>query len=406
MPITAELFDGTRLEFPDDTDPSVIQSTAKRLTLERTPKKGGIGAAFESGVESFVSPTQTALESITGSPEEAAKRGLERQKISSAKYEGPNLEDIKKIYQEQGFLPAAKKAVSSIPEAISAQIPQLTAIGVGAGIGTIVGGALGTPADIVTGPGGTIAGAAIGNRVGAMIGQAIAEFPQFYGSNIERQAQVQMAQGKPVDINRLKAAGAAGFQTASDIFETQILFGSSQIGKLLGFSPKSLAEKSVESVEKMAKEKLLTTIAKGTAKGAAAEIPNEIFQQMLERAQAGLSVADADAMREYGSVAYQVGLLSPLGIVGSFGERGAARREIAARGITPSGEPIPEPGAIVQPTTNVAEPVTQAGVAPVAPPPIPKIPEITTTPTGMVTHPSHLLRLHHLLHQQYLLLHL
>ena len=385
MPITAELFDGTRLEFPDDTDPSVIQSTAKRLTLERTPKKGGIGAAFESGVESFVSPTQTALESITGSPEEAAKRGLERQKISSAKYEGPNLEDIKKIYQEQGFLPAAKKAVSSIPEAISAQIPQLTAIGVGAGIGTIVGGALGTPADIVTGPGGTIAGAAIGNRVGAMIGQAIAEFPQFYGSNIERQAQVQMAQGKPVDINRLKAAGAAGFQTASDIFETQILFGSSQIGKLLGFSPKSLAEKSVESVEKMAKEKLLTTIAKGTAKGAAAEIPNEIFQQMLERAQAGLSVADADAMREYGSVAYQVGLLSPLGIVGSFGERGAARREIAARGITPSGEPIPEPGAIVQPTTNVAEPVTQAGVAPVAPPPIPKIPEITTTPTGMVT---------------------
>jgi len=384
MPITAELFDGTKLEFPDDTDPSVIQSTAKRLTLERTPKKGGIGAAFESGVESYVSPTQTALESITGSPEEAAKRGLERQKVSAAKYEGPSLEDIKKVYQEQGFIPAAKKTIGSIPEAIAAQVPQIGAMGVGAGIGAIIGGALGTPADIVTGPAGTVIGAAAGAKVGQMIGQAFAEFPQFYGSNIERQAQVQMAQGKPVDINRLKAAGAAGFQTASDIFETQILFGSSQVGKLLGFSPKSLAEKSVESVEKMAKEKLLTTLAKGTAKGAAAEIPNEIFQQMLERAQAGLSVADADAMKEYGDTAYQVGLLAPLGIVGSLGERGAARREVAARGLTPSGEPIAEPAPIIQPTTSTAEPVTQAGVAPVAPPPIPKIPEITTTPTGMV----------------------
>ena len=372
---------------PEGASQEDILAYAKRQ-IDAIPvqkPKTGIGAAFESGVESYVSPTQTAIESITGSPEEAAKRGLERQKVSAAKYEGPSLEDIKKVYQEQGFIPAAKKTIGSIPEAIAAQVPQIGAMGVGAGIGAIIGGALGTPADILTGPAGTIVGATVGAKVGQMIGQAFAEFPQFYGSNIERQAQVQMQQGKPVDINRLKAAGAAGFQTASDIFETQILFGSSQVAKLLGFTPKNLAEKSVESVEKMAKEKLLTTLAKGTAKGAAAEIPNEIFQQMLERAQAGLSVADADAMKEYGDTAYQVGLLAPLGIVGSLGERGAARREVAARGLTPSGEPIAEPAPIIQPTTSTAEPVTQAGVAPVAPPPIPKIPEIQTTPTGMVT---------------------
>lgn len=35
MAINAELFDGTILEFPDGTDPSVIQATAKRMTLER-----------------------------------------------------------------------------------------------------------------------------------------------------------------------------------------------------------------------------------------------------------------------------------------------------------------------------------------------------------------------------------
>jgi hypothetical protein len=40
MAITAELFDGTILEFPDGTDPSVIQATAKRMTLERQMSGG------------------------------------------------------------------------------------------------------------------------------------------------------------------------------------------------------------------------------------------------------------------------------------------------------------------------------------------------------------------------------
>jgi hypothetical protein len=39
MAIFAELYDGTRLEFPDGTNPSVIQATAKRLTEERNPPK-------------------------------------------------------------------------------------------------------------------------------------------------------------------------------------------------------------------------------------------------------------------------------------------------------------------------------------------------------------------------------
>jgi hypothetical protein len=56
----------------------------------------------------------------------------------------------------------------------------------------------------------------------------------------------------------------------------------------------------------------------------AAEIPNEIFQQMVERAQAGLSITSPDALNEYGSTAYQVGLLAPLGMVGSFSERASS----------------------------------------------------------------------------------
>lgn len=43
MAINAELFDGTILEFPDGTDPAVIQQTAKRLTAER--QQGAVAPA-------------------------------------------------------------------------------------------------------------------------------------------------------------------------------------------------------------------------------------------------------------------------------------------------------------------------------------------------------------------------
>jgi hypothetical protein len=39
MAIEAQLFDGTIVEFPDDTERSVIESTVKKLTLDRQPKE-------------------------------------------------------------------------------------------------------------------------------------------------------------------------------------------------------------------------------------------------------------------------------------------------------------------------------------------------------------------------------
>jgi hypothetical protein len=71
-------------------------------------------------------------------------------------------------------------------------------------------------------------------------------------------------------------------------------------------------------------------LLKGTAKGTV-EIPTEITQQMLERAQAGLPLMNDEALADYGNAAYQAGLLSPLGGVGRISERGGARSEIAER---------------------------------------------------------------------------
>jgi hypothetical protein len=62
------------------------------------------------------------------------------------------------------------------------------------------------------------------------------------------------------------------------------------------------------------------------------EIPTEVIQQMLERAQAGLPLTSEDAYAEYGEAAYGAGLVGgPFGAVGRVGQRSVARGEIAEK---------------------------------------------------------------------------
>ena len=79
MAITAELFDGTTLEFPDGTDPSVIQATAKRVTLERQMAGGEIprnelgevaerdpqGSKAYQAIKGLVDPIRPYVEPVT-----------------------------------------------------------------------------------------------------------------------------------------------------------------------------------------------------------------------------------------------------------------------------------------------------------------------------------------------------
>ena len=73
----------------------------------------------------------------------------------------------------------------------------------------------------------------------------------------------------------------------------------------------------------------MATVAKGTATGIAAEVPAEVTQQALQRAQAGLSLLDQDAMNDYGSTAFAVALLGPLGIIGRVSNKSDAGRKLA-----------------------------------------------------------------------------
>jgi hypothetical protein len=280
---------------------------------ETPKKKTGIGAALGKGVESLISSGRTGISALMGSPEAAAQAGLARGEDMSRRYEDQvSLDKVKQAYAERGLLPAAGEAISQIPAAIAEQLPNIGTTLASARAGQALGGAFG-PA---------------GRVVGGLGGAAVPGFVQMFGSNIERQAAEQQEAGKPVAIDRTAALAAAAPQAALDVAGTFIPLGGRLVSKLTGIPAEALMGKSAAQVAKLADERLLSTLAKGTAVGALAEIPTEIAQQMLERAQAGLSLTSADALAEYGETAYQVGLLAPIGAAGRVADRSGARAKI------------------------------------------------------------------------------
>lgn len=310
MTVRAELADGRVLEFPDGTDPSVIQSTVKRMIAAepRPQPKEGITAALTGGFKRFLSTGETALESLVD-PELAAQRGVERaQKISEQYAPGASLEKVKQAYAERGLFPAVGEAISQIPSALVEQAPQIAATLGSAKLGAMAGSPLGP----------------VGALVGGIGGAVTPSLMQLYGANLERQAEEKVP-----EISRSAALAAAAPGAALEVASTFIPLGRNLVGKLLGpNAEKALARGSNEAIERKAQEALTTSLLKGTAVGSAVEIPTEVTQQMLERLQAGLPLTTEDAFKEYGEAAYGAGLVGgPFGGAARVLGRPAARAE-------------------------------------------------------------------------------
>lgn len=309
MAIYAELADGRVLEFPDGTDPSVVQRTVKNLIASETPPEEGVGAALKGGAKRFASTIQTGIESLFDA-EAAAKAGLERQKAISEQYApGADLEAVKRAYAERGLLPAAGEAISQIPGALAEQFPNIAAALASGRAGAIAGGRV---------------GGVRGALVGGVTGAAAPSLAQLFGSGLERQAE------EGADISRGRALAAAVPGAALETAATFIPLGRTLVGKILGPQAEAaLVRGNRAAVERMAKESLAGAAARGVGVGALAEIPTEITQQILERAQAGLDLTSDDALAEYGQAAYGAGLVGgPFGALGRVGQRSVARGEM------------------------------------------------------------------------------
>jgi hypothetical protein len=278
--------------------------------------KEGIGAAFRGGLEGLLSRFQTAGEAVFLSPEEAARRGVERsEEIGQRFAPGSSLDAVKQAYAERGLLGGAGEVISQIPSAFVEQIPNIAT--------TLAGAKAGALAGSFAGPGGAL----IGGGLGA-IAPSVA---QLFGSGLERQA----AEGVE-DISASKALAAAVPGAALEAAATFIPLGRSFVGKILGpGAEQALARGSKKAGEAIARESLGAVLAKGTTLGVGVEGGTEAIQQMLERYQAGLPITSDDALAEYGQAAYGGALVGgPFGALGRVGQRSTARGEVEERRLT------------------------------------------------------------------------
>jgi len=281
------------------------------------PPETGPVAAFKRSVGQIKSDFQTAAEAATGSAEEAALAGIDRKKALQTQYpDQADFEKVKKAYAEKGILPAGGELLRQSGLAIGEQLPQ-------------IGGMVGSG----------IVGSTVG-PVGTVAGPAAFSAPQQYAGDIEAQAQEQLSRGEPVKINQPGALAATAAQTGMDVFAFGKI-GGSLISKLTGVPAKALVGASAEKAAAIANERLLTSIAKGTFDMYKAEMPTEVAQLMLERAQAGQSLTSPDAISAYGQVMYQVGLMGPLGAPGRLATRSEARNRLAESAAAPAAPVTP-----------------------------------------------------------------
>ena len=278
---------------------------------EPTPEGPTVLGELGRGFEQYLASGETALGALLGDEEAAARRGLERQQQIAEEYgEGPSFGRLKDIYEKEGLLSAAGSAISQVPELIAQQVPQLAATAALAKAGAMAGTAIA--------PG---AGTIIGGGLGALA----SVIPQLAGSDILRQAEET-----PESIDVGKAYGAAALQAAPELLGQYFTVGKGFVKGLLGIADDvGLDSAAARNLTGAAIAKLRGEAAaplyKAGLRAAAVEMPTEVAQQIIERAQAGLELFSSEALAEYGEAVYAAGMVAgPLGTVGGVGDRRAA----------------------------------------------------------------------------------
>jgi hypothetical protein len=326
MPYSIQLPDGSTVDgIPDNIDPkeAARQIAAKRPELmgqKASPAnkpESGILASAKQGLEQLESSVRTGYKSFTGDARQAGQEGIKRSEGIQRRYaDEVGMDKVGAAYDKDGLFGGAKEIIRQAPHAIAQQIPNLGATWASGYAGAKIGGAGGSL--IAPGP-----GTAIGAIVGGLGGAFLPGFLASQGANVQRQVQ----ENPDAPVNMVAATGAAAASGALDTVGNLLPFlGTAKrvLGPKLGIA----AIKNPAAAERLAKEGLAMSVAKGTGVGILAETPTEVVQQMLERAQAGLSLTDAEALKEYKDTAYQAALSGPLGVAGRFADKGAARSEV------------------------------------------------------------------------------
>lgn len=270
--ITVRLPNGTEVDV--NTEDSQQAAAAARLYFQRefpedfaaharTQPSGGFLARTARGIDEFQGRLYSGVETVGAL---VGSEGLQR-------------------FGREGELRNRLEAEQALPAA------QLRSFEGAEG----VGGALSAGQQAVAGSlpelPGPFAGAAAGYRIGgirgAIVGAALGSLPSFVGSNAQRQREAE-AQRTGQEPERIPAPGTAivagtvqaGVSGALDVLTLRL-------ARVLGIRPGEVGAN------------LFPRILRGIGAGAVTEMPAEVIESVIERAQAGLPILDEDAFREY-----------------------------------------------------------------------------------------------------------
>lgn len=293
---------------------------------EETP---GMGEALVGGGKRLLSQSLTSLQTPFLGAEEAAARGLTRQKDITER-SAVDLDKVIKAYAQSGLLGAGKEVGSQILPGLAEQAPLLAA-NIAASRAAM---AVTPPVLPGVGP--------FAKPIAGLAGFAAPTALQIFGGETERQQGLReeaIKKGEtPKDISVGKAlvstAGQVGLETLGNIFVFGKPIFQAALGKINADRIFNLfSTGSIEAAEKLAKESVTKAIAKGTIKGVAAEGGTEAAQALLSRWQAGLPLLNEEAFGEYANSLYGGAIVGgPLGgATRPFGRKGAAQKADALR---------------------------------------------------------------------------
>lgn len=286
--------------FPDDMTNDQI-GVAIRQDILPGVQKSGFGAGLKAGIEGLKGAGYGLKYGVTGNAEDLAALKASQAKQEEL-YQGPGYEDVKEAFKERGILSGLGRTWEAAKGTLGQSIPYMAA--------PVAAAALAPEA--------AVAGVGLGTL--GFLGTSAA---QYTGQNVGRQVQ----EGQEVSLARAAAASVPA--ALVDRFALGQTFKGTGLGKLFGQEGKEGAEAIAKKIIKTGGDpSKIGSVLAGGARGIAAEIPNEVTQQILERAQAGLSLTDADAIKEYKEAAFGATLLGGgFGGISGNAMRGAGIKE-------------------------------------------------------------------------------
>ena len=259
---------------PEGTDPQTLLPYVQEQVAKET-KQSGFWKSFGEGATTLGSGLAAGKFGVTDTPE-ARRELIDAQTPENAKTSWADVKDI------PSFINWGRQTAGT-------SMGYLAAPGAA---GAVAQGLSKTPG--------------VGKAVGlGMLGA------QYLTENLGRQAteqEIAEQEGRPVkpaSIGRaaLAAAGQTGLDVVGFKFFEPAFKAMPFVGKLFGKEGAAAAKEAGDQLaEAIAKQsvKYGDNIAIGMGKGVVFEVPQEIAQQALERMQAGLSLNDENARREYG----------------------------------------------------------------------------------------------------------